>query len=53
MALFASAILYVPLYFWVEGHLSVDPEKWYKFRVSKPDQGTERAQRKTALGILL
>jgi len=53
MALFASAILYVPLYFWAEGHLSVDTEKWYKFHVCKPDQGTERAQRKIALGMLL
>jgi hypothetical protein len=53
VALFASAILYVPLYFWAEGRLSVDTEKWYKFRASKPGRGVERGQRKTTLGILL
>jgi len=53
VALFASAILYVPLYFWAEGRLSVDTKKWYKFRVSEPDRGVERGQRKTTLGLLL
>ena len=52
-ALFTSTMLYVPLYYWAEGRLSVDTEKWYKFRMSQPDQGTERAQRKIALGMLL
>jgi hypothetical protein len=46
-------MLYVPLYFWAEGRLSVDTERWYKFRVSKPDQGVEDAQRRAVLGILL
>lgn len=52
-ALFASTMLYIPLYYWAEGRLSVDTEKWYKFRMCQPDQGTERAQRKIALGMLL
>ncbi|KAF8502241.1 hypothetical protein F5888DRAFT_1578622, partial [Russula emetica] len=31
IALFASAILYVPLYFWTEGRLSVDKKSWYNY----------------------
>jgi hypothetical protein len=50
IALF-SAILYIPLYFWAEGRLSVDREKWYIFRTSKAD--VEYAQRRTALRLLL
>ncbi|KAI0254073.1 hypothetical protein BJV78DRAFT_1388661 [Lactifluus subvellereus] len=30
-ALFASVIMYIPLYFWAEGRLSVDKEKWYNY----------------------
>ncbi|KAH9083444.1 hypothetical protein EDB83DRAFT_2511764 [Lactarius deliciosus] len=37
IALFASVIMYLPLYFWTKGRLSVDPEKWYKFRLGKSD----------------
>ena len=53
IALFASAILYIPLYFWTEGRLSVDEERWYRFRMSDPDQTVEYAQRQAALGMLL
>ncbi|KAH9979159.1 hypothetical protein BJV74DRAFT_131271 [Russula compacta] len=53
VALFTSVILYVPLYFWAKGRLSVDEEKWYKFRTSRPDRGGEYAQRRAALGMLL
>jgi len=52
-ALFSAVVLYVPLYFWAEGRLSVDMGKWYKFHVSKPDRGVECRQRKTTLRILL
>ncbi|KAI0251116.1 hypothetical protein BJV78DRAFT_1375749 [Lactifluus subvellereus] len=31
LALFASVIMYIPVYFWAEGRLSVDPEKWYNY----------------------
>ncbi|KAH8977960.1 hypothetical protein EDB92DRAFT_1805358 [Lactarius akahatsu] len=31
IALFASVVMYVPVHFWMKGHLSVDGEKWYKF----------------------
>ncbi|KAH9052530.1 hypothetical protein EDB87DRAFT_1570444 [Lactarius vividus] len=30
-ALFASIVMYVAVYFWMKGQLSVDGEKWYKF----------------------
>jgi len=53
IALFASAILYIPLYFWAEGRLSVDEESWYKIHMSDPDQRVEYAQRRAALGMLL
>jgi hypothetical protein len=51
IALFASVIMYIPLYFWAEGRLSVDQEKWYKFRTYKAD--VEYSQRRAALGLLL
>ncbi|KAI0036176.1 hypothetical protein K488DRAFT_41622 [Vararia minispora EC-137] len=31
-ALITSIILYIPLYFWSQGNLSVDPERWWYFR---------------------
>ncbi len=43
--------MYIPLYFWTKGRLSVDPEKWYKFRLSESDDGYP--QRRAALGMLL
>jgi hypothetical protein len=46
-----SAILYIPLYFWAEGRLSVDREKWYIFRTSKAN--VEYARRRAALRLLL
>ncbi|KAF8274447.1 hypothetical protein EI94DRAFT_1713445 [Lactarius quietus] len=51
IALFASVIMYIPLYFWTKGRLSINPEKWYKFRLSKSD-GEYRLRRAT-LGMLL
>jgi hypothetical protein len=51
MALFASVIMYIPLYLWMKGHLSTDPEKWYKFRLSESDEGYQL--RRAALGMLL
>ncbi|KAH9002022.1 hypothetical protein EDB86DRAFT_2827471 [Lactarius hatsudake] len=50
IALFASVIMYIPLYFWTKGRLSVDPDKWYKFRLSESDD--EYPQRQAALGML-
>ncbi|KAI9442154.1 hypothetical protein H4582DRAFT_2072711 [Lactarius indigo] len=37
IALFASVIMYLPLYFWTKGRLSVDSDKWYKFRFGESD----------------
>jgi len=50
IALFASVVMYIPLYFWTKGCFSIDPEKWYKIRLSESD---ERYQlRRAALGML-
>jgi len=51
IALFASAILYIPLYFWAEGFWSVDED--YKFHWWNPDQRVGYAQRRASLGMLL
>jgi hypothetical protein len=53
IALFASALLYVPLYFWTEGRFSVDEDRWYNFQKSNPDRRVEYSQRRAALGMLL
>jgi len=50
-ALFASAILYIPLYFWAEGFWSVDNEN--KFHWLGPDQRVGYIQRRASLGMLL
>ena len=51
IALFASVVMYVPVHFWAKGDLSVDDEKWYKFRLEKSD--VESSQRRATSGILL
>jgi hypothetical protein len=51
IALCASVILYIPLYFWAEGFWSVDED--YKFHWSNPDERVGYAQRRAALGMLL
>ena len=53
IALFASVFMYIPLFikFWTQGRLSIDPEKWYKFRFGMPDG--EYPLRRAALGMLL
>ncbi|KAI9445897.1 hypothetical protein H4582DRAFT_1868838 [Lactarius indigo] len=51
ITLFASVVLYVPVYFWMKGHFSVDGEKWYKFRLVKSK--VEYSKRRATLGILL
>jgi len=50
ITLFASVIMYTPVYFWTQGRWSIDPEKWYKFRFGKSDG--EYPQRKAASGML-
>ncbi|KAI0305707.1 hypothetical protein B0F90DRAFT_1624778 [Multifurca ochricompacta] len=52
IALFASLIMYIPLYFWAEGRLSVDDKKWYMIRLYKSDEAVEYSQRRAALGML-
>ncbi|KAF8502200.1 hypothetical protein F5888DRAFT_1177000 [Russula emetica] len=51
ITLLASAILYIPLYFWAEGFWSVDEE--YKFHWADPDQRVGYTQRRATLGMLL
>ena len=53
LALFASVLLYIPLYFWTEGRLDVDEERWYRFHTSNLEQRVEYTQRRAALGMLL
>jgi len=50
ISLVASVVMYVPVHFWMKGQLSVDNEKWYKFRLAKTD--VEYPQRRATLGIL-
>ncbi|KAH9015979.1 hypothetical protein EDB84DRAFT_756844 [Lactarius hengduanensis] len=50
IALVASVVMYILLHFWMKGHLSVDAEKWYKFRLVKSD--VEYSERRATLGIL-
>ncbi|KAI0266783.1 hypothetical protein BC834DRAFT_113145 [Gloeopeniophorella convolvens] len=51
-ALFTSVAMYVPLYFWAEGRISVDEVKWYKFYIHKPEERIEYTQRRASLGML-
>jgi hypothetical protein len=53
LALSASVIAYIPLFFkfWTQGRLSIDPDKWYKLRLDRPDG--EYPLKRTALGMLL
>ena len=51
-SLFASIIMYIPLYLWAEGRLSVDRKKWYKFHLNNSDI-VEYPERRAALGMLL
>jgi len=58
LALFSSVLFYIPLYLCKEGHLSVDGNKWYKFKflTHKPHnfrQGAEYTQRRAAWAMLL
>jgi len=53
VTLFTSVLLYIPLYFWTEGRLWVDPERWYRFHTRNFRSGMEYAQRRAALGMLL
>jgi hypothetical protein len=50
IALFASVIMYIPLYFWTKGRLSIDPKKWYKFQLSESEDAYQ--MRQAALGML-
>jgi len=51
ISLFASVIMYIPLYLWAEGRLSVDKEKWYKFHLNS-DYMVGYLERRAALGML-
>ena len=52
VALVASVVMYIPLYLWAKGRLSIG-DRWYKFHLSDPDQAVEYAQRWASLGMLL
>ncbi|KAH9978629.1 hypothetical protein BGW80DRAFT_687058 [Lactifluus volemus] len=56
IALFASIITYIPLYFFANGSLSVDEKKWYKFHLRHSSAsgrvGCSEARRRDALRLL-
>jgi hypothetical protein len=51
IALLASAILYIPLYFWAEGYWSID--EGYRFHSWNAEQRVGYAERRATLGMLL
>ncbi|KAI0254071.1 hypothetical protein BJV78DRAFT_1296867 [Lactifluus subvellereus] len=51
-ALFASVIMYIPLYFWAKGRLSVGEGKWYKLRLRTPDTKVESREKRDAVRLL-
>jgi len=53
ITLITSIILYVPLFFWSQGNLSVDPEIWWRFRIHRrPDVLDFEGRRRRAFAIL-
>jgi len=50
ITLFASMVTYIPVHFWMKGHLSVDDKTWYKFRLKKSHVAL--SQRRAIWGIL-
>ncbi|KAI0058572.1 hypothetical protein BV25DRAFT_1786561, partial [Artomyces pyxidatus] len=48
IALFSSVIMYIPLYFWSQGYLSLAEGSWWRFRVHRP---TKRPSTR-AIGML-
>ena len=53
LALLISIILYVPLFFWTQGNLSVDPERWWRFRIHpRPGVLEFSGRRRRAFSIL-
>ena len=53
ISLFTSVIMYIPLYLWAEGRLSVDKQKWYKFYLNNSDDRIDYTERRAAMGMLL
>jgi hypothetical protein len=51
IALFASTVLYIPLYFWAEGYWSID--EGYRFRWWSPDERVGYEERRATFGMLL
>jgi len=54
VGLFASVALYIPVYFWTEGRLSIPKYRWWwpEFHKSKFDGKVEYVQRRAALAML-
>jgi hypothetical protein len=50
IALFSSAILYIPLHFWAEGFWDVNEEN--RFYWVEPDKRVAYSHRRAALGML-
>jgi hypothetical protein len=53
VTLVSSIVLYVPLFFWSQGNLSVDPERWWRFHIHRcPDVLDFQGRRRRAFAIL-
>ncbi|THH15654.1 hypothetical protein EW146_g4859 [Bondarzewia mesenterica] len=53
LALFTSVIVYVPLYFWSQGRLTVDPSCWWRFRWHRPvDLQDSDGRKRRAMAML-
>jgi len=53
ISLFSSFLVYVPLYFWSTGNLSVDIHKWWKFRIHRQVHVQDcDGRRRRAFGML-
>jgi len=52
LALFTSVVMYIPLYLWSKGRLSIGG-RWYELHLAQPVQGADDDQRRASLGLLL
>ncbi|KAH9978595.1 hypothetical protein BGW80DRAFT_1279883 [Lactifluus volemus] len=52
ITLFASVIMYISVFSWTKGWLSINMKKWYMFQLS-PDYKVGNTDRRAALGLLL
>jgi len=58
LTLFVSILSYIPLFFWAQGYITVDPQRWWKFRFHKrighdaQSDDADRQSRRRSLGMI-